>query len=78
MRRNDQRVGWLLSPSAAPPASPVLYATGCQKELENLAVTHLPPQLCSQNVLSGLSQASLSGSLQVPIINVPFTLLNSL
>lgn len=35
------------------------------------------PQLRSQNVLSGLSQASPSGSLQTPIINVPFTLLNS-
>ena len=62
----------------APPASLALYAAGCQKDLENLAVTHLPPQLCSQIVLSGLFQASLSGSLPIPIINVTFTPLNSL
>ena len=78
VRWNDQHVGRLLSPSAAPPASPALYAAGCQKELENLAMVHLLPQLCLQNVLSGLFQVSLSGSWQVPGINVPFTLLNSL
>ena len=78
VRWNDQHVGRLLSPSAAPPASPALCAAGCQKELENLAMVHLLPQLCLQNVLSGLFQVSLSGSWQVPGINVPFTLLNSL
>lgn len=78
MRRNDRHVDRLLSPSAALPASPPLCAAGCQKELENLAMVHLPPQLCPQNVLSGLFQVSLSGSWQVPGINVPFTLRNSL
>lgn len=52
-----------------------------QEELEPRripAMTGPPPQLCSRNVFSSLFQASLSGSLQIPIINVPFTLLNSL
>lgn len=37
-RRNGERVGPLLSCTAAPPASQALYATGCQKELKWLRI----------------------------------------